>query len=252
MCFERERRATYPQLGFDKFLGKLKKGRSSNIQYGYFCCMVDSYKHQGKRKILIKELAEKGIGNQQVLDAFMAVPRHFFLDLAFLEQAYSNMAFQIGSGQTISHPYTVAFQTSLLEIQKGHKILEIGTGSGFQTSILCEMKAKVFSIERQKELAIKAKKIIRDLNYSPRLSFGDGYAGWPVFAPFDSILVTCGAPFVPDALKDQLKIGGKLVIPLGEGSVQRMKRYIKQEDGSFLEEDYGDFSFVPMLKDKTK
>ncbi len=128
--------------------------------------------------------------------------------------------------------------------------MEIGTGSGFQTCILCEMGAKVFSIERQKELAIKSKKIIRDLNYNPRLSYGDGYIGWDVFAPFDAILVTCGAPFVPDALKEQLKVGGELVIPLGEGSVQRMMRYIKQEDGSFTEEDFGDFSFVPMLKDK--
>ncbi len=214
--------------------------------------MQDSYKHKGLRKLLIKELRDKGISNEKVLEAFMEIPRHFFLDLAFLEQAYSNKAFQIGSGQTISHPYTVAFQTSLLEINKNDKILEIGTGSGFQTSILCEMGAKVFSIERHKDLHQKAKKIIHHFNFTPRLSFGDGFAGWPAFAPFDSILVTCGAPFVPEELKKQLKIGGKLVIPLGEGSVQRMKRYIKITETQFEEEDYGDFSFVPMLEDKVK
>jgi len=214
--------------------------------------MQDSYKHKGLRKLLVKELRGKGIQNEKVLDAFMAIPRHFFLDLAFLQQAYSNKAFQIGSGQTISHPFTVAFQTSLLEIQKKDKILEIGTGSGFQTSILCEMGAKVFSIERHKDLHQKAKKIIQHFNFSPRLSFGDGFAGWPAFEPFDSILVTCGAPFVPEELKKQLKIGGKLVIPLGEGSVQRMKRYIKVSETEFEEEDYGDFSFVPMLEDKVR
>ncbi len=214
--------------------------------------MQDSYKHKGLRKLLIQELREKGITNEKVLEAFMAVPRHFFLDLAFVEQAYSNKAFQIGSGQTISHPFTVAFQTSLLEIKKNDKILEIGTGSGFQTSILCEMGAKVFSIERHKDLNMKAKKILQAMNYAPKLSFGDGFAGWPAFEPFDSVIVTCGAPFVPEELQKQLKIGGKLVIPLGEGSVQRMKRYIKISETEFTEEDYGDFSFVPMLEDKVR
>jgi protein-L-isoaspartate(D-aspartate) O-methyltransferase len=218
----------------------------------YFCRMQDSYKHKGLRKQLIQELRDKGIKNEQVLSAFDAVPRHFFLDLAFLEQAYSNMAFQIGAGQTISHPFTVAFQSSLLELKKGDKVLEIGTGSGFQTCILCEMGAKVFSIERQKELAVKVKHIIKELKYSPRLMYGDGYKGWPVFAPFDSILVTCGAPFIPEALKTQLKIGGKLVIPLGEGRVQRMKRLVRVSETEWVEEDYGDFSFVPMLKDRAK
>jgi protein-L-isoaspartate(D-aspartate) O-methyltransferase len=212
--------------------------------------MQDTYKHKGLRRQLIKELKEKGISDQRILDAFDAIPRHFFLDLAFLEQAYSNMAFQIGAGQTISHPYTVAFQTSLLEIIKGHKILEIGTGSGFQTCVLSHMGAKVFSIERQKELHIKAKKIIQELNFNPRLSYGDGFKGWPIFAPFDAILVTCGAPFIPEDLKNQLKIGGKLVIPLGEGSTQQMKRLIRIDEKTFKEEDFGCFKFVPMLKDK--
>ena len=192
---------TFPQLAMDKILHKTHFVQIFNGQLLYFCFMLDSFKHKGKRKLLIKELEEKGISNKAVLEAFMAVPRHFFLDLAFLEQAYSNMAFRIGAGQTISHPFTVAFQSTLLNITKGKKVLEIGTGSGFQTCILCEMGAKVFSIERQKELAIKSKKIIKDLNYNPRLSYGDGYAGWEVFAPFDAILVTCGAPFVPRGFK---------------------------------------------------
>lgn len=214
--------------------------------------MQDLYKHKGLRKLMIKELEEKGISNRKVLDAFMAIPRHYFLDLAFLEQAYSNKAFQIGAGQTISHPFTVAFQTSLLDIKKNDKILEIGTGSGFQTSILCELGAKVFSIERHKDLHQKAKKILQHLNFNPKLSFGDGFAGWPAFEPFDSILVTCGAPFVPEELKKQLSIGGKLVIPIGEGSIQRMKRFSKLSEFEFEEEDFGDFSFVPMLEDKVR
>ncbi|MFT5581760.1 MAG: protein-L-isoaspartate(D-aspartate) O-methyltransferase [Lentimonas sp.] len=214
--------------------------------------MEDSYRHKGMRKKLVSELNKKGIEDPRILDAFNAIPRHFFLDLVFVEQAYSNIAFRIGAGQTISHPYTVAFQTSLLDLQKGHKVLEIGTGSGFQTCVLCEMGAKVFSIERQKELHLNSKKIIHHFNFNPRLSFGDGYAGWPAFEPFDSILVTCGAPFIPEELKNQLKIGGKLVIPLGEGDVQRMIRLTKISENEFEEEDFGDFSFVPMLKDKAK
>jgi protein-L-isoaspartate(D-aspartate) O-methyltransferase len=174
------------------------------------------------------------------------------LDLAFLEQAYSNKAFQIGAGQTISHPITVAFQTQLLEVKKGDKILEIGTGSGFQTCILCELGAKVFSIERQKELYLKAKKIIQDFNFSPRLSFGDGYKGLPTFAPFDKIIVTCGAPDVPQALIDQLKIGGKMVIPVGEGSEQTMKLITKIAENELLTEELGTFKFVPMLEQVVK
>ena len=169
--------------------------------------MQDSYKYQGMRRQLIKELSEKGIKSQQVLMCFEVVPRHFFLDNVFAEQAYSNIAFQIGAGQTISHPYTVAFQTELLNIKKGESILEIGTGSGFQTSILCEMGAKVFSIERHKELHLKAKNILRHLKYNCRLSFGDGYKGLPSFAPFDKIIITCGAPDVPEELLNQLKVG---------------------------------------------
>lgn len=203
------------------------------------------------RRKLISELREKGISDERVLSAFDAIPRHFFLDNAFAEQAYSNMAFQIGSGQTISHPYTVAFQTMLLEIKKGDKILEIGSGSGFQTCILCEMGAKVFSIERHRPLHLKAKEMVKHFNFNARLSFGDGYKGLPTFAPFDKIIITCGAPEIPMDLVDQLKLGGLMIIPVGEGAEQMMKLIIKTEDG-FLEEDLGVFSFVPMLQDKVK
>lgn len=214
--------------------------------------MEDSFKHKGMRRQLIKELAAKGIEDQRILDAFDAVPRHFFLDNVFAEQAYTNMAFQIGSGQTISHPYTVAFQTHLLDISKGDKILEIGTGSGFQTSILCEMGAKVYSIERHKELHLKARNILRHLHYSARLSFGDGYKGMPTYAPFDKIIITCGAPGIPDELVKQLKVGGVMIIPIGEGVEQQMKRITKVSETELKEEDFGVFKFVPMLENKVK
>lgn len=214
--------------------------------------MQDSFKYKGMRKRLIKQLLEKGISDQKILDAFDVVPRHFFLDNAFAEQAYSNMAFQIGSGQTISHPYTVAFQTQLLDIQRGDKILEVGSGSGFQTCILCELKAKVFSIERHKELHLKAKNILKQLHYNARLSFGDGYKGLPAHAPFDKMIITCGAPSIPESLIKQLKVGGMMIIPIGEGEEQLMKRLIKTSETEFEEEDFGVFKFVPMLENKVK
>lgn len=204
------------------------------------------------RRKLVEELAQKGIKNKAVLEAFNQVPRHFFLDSTFTDQAYSNIAFPIGEEQTISHPFTVAFQTSLLEIKKGDKILEIGTGSGFQTCILCEIGARVTSIERQSKLYANAKAIIQKLNYSPRLFYGDGYKGKASYAPYDSILVTCGAPFIPEELKQQLKIGGKLVIPIGEGKTQIMQRLIKTAENEFKVETYGEFSFVPMLEKTNK
>jgi len=210
--------------------------------------MEDTYKHKGLRKILINELREKGISSERVLEAFFEVPRHYFLDQIFEKQAYSNVAFQIGAGQTISHPYTVAFQTELLDIQKGDKVLEIGTGSGFQTSILCALGAKVFSIERQRELFKKTNELLKKFSYTPKLFFGDGYKGRPLDAPFSKILVTCGAPFIPEALKEQLKVGGVMVIPLGEGNVQLMKRITKLSEDEFSIEDFGNFSFVPMLE----
>ncbi|MBL4862712.1 MAG: protein-L-isoaspartate(D-aspartate) O-methyltransferase [Crocinitomicaceae bacterium] len=214
--------------------------------------MQDSYKYQGMRRRLIQQLEEEGVKDVKVLKAFDAVPRHYFLDNAFAQQAYSNMAFQIGSGQTISHPYTVAFQTELLELKRGEKVLEIGSGSGFQTCILCELGVKVFSIERHKELHLKAKNIVRHLKYSARLSFGDGYKGLPTFAPFDKIIITCGAPGIPQELINQLKVGGIMIIPIGEGEEQQMKRVIKISETEITEEDFGVFKFVPMLEDKVK
>ena len=210
--------------------------------------MQDTYKHKGMRKQLIDQLRQKGITDERVLTAFDAIPRHFFLDLVFEQQAYSNVAFQIGAGQTISHPYTVAFQTSILELKKGEKVLEIGTGSGFQTCVLCSMGMKVFSIERQKELHIKAKKIIDHFRFTPKLFFGDGYEGKETFAPFDKILVTCGAPFIPEKLVQQLKVGGMMVIPVGDLDSQEMHRITKISDSEYKEEVFGNFSFVPMLE----
>ncbi len=212
--------------------------------------MIDTYKHKGLRKKLIEELRSKGITNERILDAFDKVPRHYFLDLAFEMQAYSNMPFQIGAGQTISHPLTVAFQTQLLELNKGDKVLEIGTGSGFQTAILCQLGMKVYSIERQRELYISAKSIIAQLGFNPHLFYGDGYKGKKAYAPYDHILVTCGAPFVPEDLLVQLKVNGTLVIPLGAGEKQQMKRITKISETEFKDEDFGEFSFVPMLEDK--
>ncbi|NRA13456.1 MAG: protein-L-isoaspartate(D-aspartate) O-methyltransferase [Crocinitomicaceae bacterium] len=214
--------------------------------------MKDSFKYQGMRRQLVKELSDRGIKSKQVLSCFEAIPRHYFLDNAFAEQAYSNTAFQIGSGQTISHPYTVAFQTELLEIEKGDKILEIGSGSGFQTCVLCEMGAKVFSIERHKELHLKSKNIVRQLKYNARMSFGDGYKGLPTFAPFDKVIITCGAPDIPEELVNQMKIGGIMIIPIGEGIEQQMKKITKVSDKEITIQDFGVFKFVPMLENKVK
>lgn len=214
--------------------------------------MQDTFKHKGMRRQLINELRQKGISDEKILDAFNAIPRHYFLDLVFENQAYSNVAFQIGAGQTISHPYTVAFQTQLLEIKKGDKVLEIGTGSAFQTCILCQLGAKVFTIERQRELFLKANFIIKQFNFTPKTFYGDGYKGQPAFAPYDKILITCGAPFVPPALLEQLKIGGYLVIPVGDLNSQEMIRIKKLDETNFEQETFGDFSFVPMLENTNK
>jgi protein-L-isoaspartate(D-aspartate) O-methyltransferase len=214
--------------------------------------LKDTFRHKGKRKLLVEELGKMGIEQASILDAFIAIPRHYFLDLAFDEQAYTNMAFQIGSGQTISHPYTVAFQTQLLSVAKGDKMLEIGTGSGFQTCILCQMGAKVFSVERHMDLHIKAKSIITFFNFNAKLSFGDGYKGIPSHAPFDKILVTCGAPEIPQLLISQLKIGGLMVIPVGEGDEQKMLRITKLDAEQYKVEEFGTFKFVPMLERTVK
>lgn len=214
--------------------------------------MEDNYRHKGMRRNLVEVLKGKGITDAKVLDVINKVPRHFFLDLAFVNQAYSDVAFQIGAGQTISQPYTVAFQTQLLNIEKRSKVLEIGTGSGYQTAVLCEMGAKVYSIERQRELYLKTRPLLDQLGYPVKLFFGDGYKGQSTYAPYDRILITCGAPFVPDALVEQLKPGGMMVIPLGEVDTQIMTRVTKKIDGELEIEKFGRFSFVPMLEKTVK
>lgn len=212
--------------------------------------MKDTTRHQGKRRQLVHILEDKGIANASVLAAIAKIPRHFFMDSGFEHHAYQDKAFPIAADQTISQPYTVAFQSELLEIEKGHNVLEIGTGSGYQTAVLCELGAKVFSIERQQELFKKTKLFLTKLGYRPRhLSFGDGYKGLPEYAPFDSIIVTAGAPFVPKPLLSQLKIGGRLIIPVGDDP-QIMTRFIRTSATSFDKKEYGEFRFVPLLEDK--
>lgn len=208
----------------------------------------DSYLHKGLRKKLVDQIREKGISDESVLLAILNVPRHFFLDSAFEKQAYEDRAFPIGEDQTISQPYTVAYQTQLLQIKPFDKILEVGTGSAYQASVLAELKAKVYSIERQKKLFDANKKFEFLKQYpSLRLFYGDGFEGLPTFAPFDKILITAAAPYVPEKLLEQLKIGGCMVLPLDEGDNQRMHRLTKQLDGTILEEKFDEFSFVPML-----
>ncbi|MDX1427919.1 MAG: protein-L-isoaspartate(D-aspartate) O-methyltransferase, partial [Salegentibacter mishustinae] len=190
--------------------------------------MQDNYRHKGKRQQLVKTVKKKGITNKAVLDAIGKIPRHLFMDSSFEDHAYQDKAFPIAADQTISQPYTVAFQTEKLEIEKGDKVLEIGTGSGYQTAVLCELGAKVYSIERQRELYRKTKMFLNKIGYRPKhLSFGDGYKGMPNYAPFDKIIVTAGAPFVPKDLLGQLKVGGRMVIPVGD-DVQTMTLFIRK------------------------
>lgn len=211
----------------------------------------DTYRHKGLRKNLIKVLEGKGIKDRDVLEAFMRIPRHHFFDNAFVEFSYQDKAFPIGSGQTISQPYTVAYQTELMNIKPGDKVLEIGTGSGYQTAILLELGARVFSIERQRKLYIKSKEILGQLGYRPKLFYGDGFKGQPAFAPFDKVLITAGAPAIPMSLLDQLRPGGTMVVPVDEGNCQVMHRITKpKDDGEPLIEKLGSFQFVPMLKNK--
>ena len=210
----------------------------------------DTLKHQGMRKKLVDAIREKGIEDQAVLNAMLRVPRHLFLDKAFLVQAYTDQAFRIGAGQTISQPYTVAYQSSLLHVGKGEKVLEIGTGSGYQTCILLELGAKVFTIERQKELHDKAKVLLPSLGYSPKFFYGDGFKGLPAYGPFDRVIVTCGAPYIPEDLLAQLKIGGVMVIPVGEGEIQIMTTILKISEDNYEKHELKNFRFVPMLEDK--
>lgn len=212
--------------------------------------MRDTTKHQGLRNRLVNVLIEKGITNNGVLNAIKKIPRHLFMDSSFADFAYQDKAFPIAADQTISQPYTVAFQSQLLEVKPNAKILEIGTGSGYQTAVLLEIGAKVYSIERQQELFRKTKLFLPKLNYKPKaLIFGDGYIGLEAQAPFDGIIVTAGAPFVPKPLLSQLKIGGRLVIPVGDDT-QIMTLFIRKGETAFEKHELGDFRFVPMLKKK--
>ena len=211
--------------------------------------MQDSFLHKGKRKILVEYLREKiGISDENVLRAMNEVPRHLFLESIFEDYAYEDRAFPILAKQTISHPSTVAEQSELLELSEKDKVLEIGTGSGYQTAVLVAMNAWVYTVERQKDLHDFAHKKLRELHLRPKFqSFGDGFAGLPTFAPFDRILVTCGAEILPTELLHQLKVGGKMVIPLGKNDEQILTRFTKKSEKEFEKEEFGAYKFVPML-----
>jgi protein-L-isoaspartate(D-aspartate) O-methyltransferase len=211
----------------------------------------DTYRHKGLRKKLVQGIHAKGITDDRVLDAILEVPRHFFLESAFDEKAYEDRAFPIGEGQTISQPYTVAYQTQLLEIKNFDKVLEIGTGSAYQATVLASVGAQVYTIERQKKL-FEQNKTFAFLKKYPSIKFfyGDGYEGLPTYAPFDKVLITAAAPEIPQKLIQQLKVGGMMVIPLGSGEVQRMMRITKLENDALKEEVFANFSFVPMIEGK--
>jgi protein-L-isoaspartate(D-aspartate) O-methyltransferase len=212
--------------------------------------MEDSFLHKGLRRKLVEEIKKKGITDQRVLDAINRVPRHLFMDSSFIHFAYKDKAFPIASNQTISQPYTVAFQSQLLEINNGDKVLEIGTGSGYQSAVLIELGAKVYTIERHKNLSMGAQQLLPKLGYRPQFFYGDGFEGLPTYAPFDKIIVTAGAPEMPQKLIEQMRIGGKMVVPIGDNDDQIMKLIEKQEDGSLNTLEHGSFLFVPMLKGK--
>ena len=212
--------------------------------------MKDTFKHKGMRNKIVEIIASKDIKDKKVLDAIRAVPRHLFMDSSFEDHAYQDKAFPIAAEQTISQPYTVAFQTELLELNPGDKILEIGTGSGYQTAVLLKLKARVFTIERQLELFKKTSLFFKKMGYRPKkFIFGDGYKGLPEEAPFEGIIVTAGAPEIPKVLLSQLKIGGKLIIPVGLDD-QIMTRIIRNSEKEFERQEFGSFRFVPLLEDK--
>jgi protein-L-isoaspartate(D-aspartate) O-methyltransferase len=213
--------------------------------------LIDTYRHQGLRRKLTDLLRQKGISDENVLKAIYAVPRHYFFDSSFLEFAYEDKAFPIGSGQTISQPFTVAFQTELLQVKPAMRVLEIGTGSGYQACILAEMGAKVYTIERQKLLYDKTKLTLPKMNFRIRPFYGDGYLGLPAHAPFDRVLITAAAPYIPEALISQLKVGGMMVVPVGE-DVQIMHRLKRISETEVVSEQHGTFRFVPMLTDRAK
>lgn len=207
----------------------------------------DSFRHQGMRRKLVEEVRQKGITDEQVLSAIGSIPRHLFMDNSFIQFAYIDKAFPIAAGQTISQPYTVAFQTQSLQLKKFDKVLEVGTGSGYQSAVLCRMGASVYTIERQKALYDFARNLLPGLGFRPHFFYGDGYLGLPTYGPFDKIIVTAGATFVPEPLKEQLKIGGIMVIPVGNNNVQIMKIITRISESEYTEEDKGGFVFVPLL-----
>ncbi|MGD9976959.1 MAG: protein-L-isoaspartate(D-aspartate) O-methyltransferase [Bacteroidales bacterium] len=208
----------------------------------------DTFQHRGLRKKLVDEIRDRGITDGAVLEAMLRVPRHFFMESSFLRFAYSDQAFPIGAGQTISQPYTVAFQTQLLQLKHMDKVLEVGTGSGYQTAILLEMKVRVYTIERHRELYLDAKALLEGMGYHPHFFYGDGYKGIPGYSPYDKILVTAGAPEVPQALTEQLAVGGRMVIPVGDDNGQVMTLVEKVSPTEVKKSTHGNFIFVPLLK----
>ena len=212
--------------------------------------MKDTFRHKGLRQILVDKIRKKGITDESALSMINEIPRHLFLDNAFVQFAYQDKPFPIGSGQTISQPYTVAFQTQLLELNPYEKVLEVGTGSGYQAAVLIGMEANVYTIERQKELFQKTKEFLPELGYNCNFYYGDGYKGLEQFAPFDKIIVTCGAPTIPEDLIKQLKVGGRMVAPIGKGDVQVMNLVEKISETETKITTHGEFSFVPMINNK--
>jgi protein-L-isoaspartate(D-aspartate) O-methyltransferase len=210
--------------------------------------MFDTFQHKGLRKKLVETIRNKGIRDERILEAIGTIPRHLFMDSGFINFSYKDQAFPIGGGQTISQPYTVAFQTELLEVRARDRVLEIGTGSGYQTAVLLELGASVYTIERQRSLFLKAQAILGELGYKPHFFFGDGYLGKESYGPYDRILVTAGARDVPESLTGQLKVGGILVVPVGDSLEQEMVRIIRRGEDEFERTEHGSFAFVPLLK----
>jgi protein-L-isoaspartate(D-aspartate) O-methyltransferase len=213
---------------------------------------IDNFRHKGLRKKLIDSIRSKGVKNEDVLEAMGRVPRHLFMDSSFVNFSYTDKAFPIAAGQTISQPYTVAFQTELLEVKKHLKVLEIGTGSGYQTAVLLELGSRVYTIERQRQLFLDAQKTLGPLNYKPIFFYGDGYEGLPSYQPFDRILITAAAPEIPQTLLNQLAIGGILVVPEGDKFGQKMVRVVRESEDHFQRSEHGHFSFVPLLRGKNQ
>lgn len=208
----------------------------------------DTLRHQGLRKRLVEGIRIKGIKDEKVLEAIGNVPRHLFMDSSFLQFAYKDQAFPIGAGQTISQPFTVAIQTQLLQVERYDKIMEVGTGSGYQAAVLLELGAAVYTIERQRELYLKTQTLLPQIGYHPKFFYGDGYKGLPTYGPFDKIIITAGAPVIPEELLTQLKVGGRMVIPMGPREKQTMYVLVKTSETEYYKESHGTFVFVPMLK----